>query len=133
MKTLDDETNFVLSRLLPVQDDPKAWNQNLQIIKSEGYKPQIVFIDTGLVTKLNTVNRKNFLALFQAIAEFDGYKAGTLMIERCRQPDAVIEPDVFALRMQNLALDLKRRTFALGNVEIGDVLGQVLSMVRKHH
>lgn len=133
LQSLEDETNFVLSRLLPVQDDREVWNQNLELIRSEGYKPQIVFIDTGLVTELDDTNRKNFLALFQAIAEFDGYKAGTLMVERCRQPYAVVDPEVFALRMQNLALDLKRRTFALGNVKIGDVLGQVLSMVRKHH
>ncbi|KAI5283665.1 hypothetical protein KEM54_001947 [Ascosphaera aggregata] len=129
LKMLEDETKFVLSRLFPVEEDPEEWNEELRLIKSEGYKPQIVFLDTGLVTELSDINRQNFLALFQAVAEFDGYRAGKLMIERCRQPDAAIDPDVFALRMQNLVLDLKRRTFALSNVSIGDVLGQVLSMV----
>jgi aarF domain-containing kinase len=35
--------------------------------------------------------------------------------------------------MQHLVLGVKSRTFALGNIKIGDVLGEVLSMVRRHH
>jgi aarF domain-containing kinase len=102
-------------------------------IDNEGYRPQLIFIDTGLVTELNTTNRANFLDLFKAIAEFDGYKAGHLMVERCRQPDAVIDGEVFALRMQHLVLGVKSQTFALGNIKIGDILNEVLSMVRNHH
>jgi aarF domain-containing kinase len=55
------------------------------------------------------------------------------MVERCRQPEEVIDPDIFALRMQHLVLGVKSRTFALGNIKIGDVLSEVLSMVRRHH
>lgn len=105
----------------------------MQEIDDEGYRPQLIFIDTGLVTELNATNRANFLDLFKAIAEFDGYKAGHLMVERCRQPDAVIDKEVFALRMQHLVLGVKSRTFALGNIKIGDILNEVLSMVRNHH
>jgi aarF domain-containing kinase len=86
-----------------------------------------------LVTELNGKNRANFLDLFKAVAEFDGYKAGHLMVERCRQPDAVLDGEVFALRMQHLVLGVKSRTFALGNIKIGDILNEVLSMVRTHH
>jgi len=105
----------------------------LKQIDIEGYRPQLIFIDTGLVTELNAKNRTNFLDLFKSIAEFDGYKAGHLMVERCRQPDAVIDAEVFALRMQHLVLGVKSRTFALGNIKIGDILNEVLSMVRTHH
>ena len=55
------------------------------------------------------------------------------MVERCRQPSAVIDEEVFALRMQHLVLSVKSRTFALGNIKIGDILNEVLSMVRGHH
>lgn len=55
------------------------------------------------------------------------------MIERCRQPEVVIDPEVFALKMQHLVLGVKSSTFALGNVKIGDVLHQVFTMVRGHH
>ncbi|TKA76471.1 hypothetical protein B0A49_02235 [Cryomyces minteri] len=129
----EDVTEEVLQRLRPHRNKPNAWVAQLQQIDEEGYRPQLIFIDTGLVTELNAVNRANFLDLFKAIASFDGYKAGHLMCERCRQPDAVIDKEVFALRMQHLVLGVKSQTFALGNIKIGDILNEVLSMVRTHH
>lgn len=128
-----DVTEEVLQRLRPHKHKPKEWSEQLARIDLEGYRPQLIFIDTGLVTSLNSINRRNFLDLFKAVAEFDGYRAGKLMVERCRQPDAVLEPEVFALKMQHLVLGVKSRTFALGNIKIGDILNQVLSMVRAHH
>ncbi|KAI9713285.1 MAG: hypothetical protein M1828_001458 [Chrysothrix sp. TS-e1954] len=128
-----DVTSSVLARLRPLRHDKAAWLRELTALDSAGYRPQLIFIDTGLVTELNSTNRSNFLALFKAVAEFDGYRAGQLMVSRCRQPDAVRDPEVFALRMQHLVLGVKSRTFALGNVRIGDILDEVLDMVRAHH
>ncbi|KAL8830050.1 MAG: hypothetical protein Q9170_005913 [Blastenia crenularia] len=128
-----DVTEQVLQQLRPHRHHPAAWRAELAKIDAEGYRPQLIFIDTGLVTTLNATNRTNFLDLFKAIAEFDGYRAGQLMVSRCRQPDAVLEPEIFALKMQHLVLGVKSRTFALGNIKIGDVLNEVLSMVRAHH
>ncbi|KAL9045936.1 MAG: hypothetical protein Q9214_001107 [Letrouitia sp. 1 TL-2023] len=128
-----DVTEEVLQRLRPHRHHPDGWKKQLASIDREGYRPQLIFIDTGLVTALNKTNRTNFLDLFKAIAEFDGYRAGQLMVERCRQPEAVLDPDIFALKMQHLVLSVKSRTFALGNVKIGDVLNDVLGMVRHHH
>ncbi|KAJ3571684.1 hypothetical protein NPX13_g5289 [Xylaria arbuscula] len=130
-----DVTEEVLSRLRPYRkkQDTAAWEAELAKIDAEGFRPQLIFIDTGLVTELNNTNRRNFLDLFRAVAEFDGYKAGHLMCERCRQPEAVIDKEVFALKMQHLVLSVKSRTLALGNVKIGDILQQVLDMVRGHH
>ncbi|KAF7547474.1 hypothetical protein G7046_g8983 [Stylonectria norvegica] len=131
----DDVTEQVLERLRPYRHkkNTAAWQAELAKIDAEGFRPQLIFIDTGLVTELNATNRANFLDLFRAVAEFDGYKAGHLMCERCRQPDAVLDKEVFALKMQHLVLSVKSRTLALGNVKIGDILQQVLSMVRNHH
>lgn len=128
-----DVTEEVLQQLRPHRHHPEAWAAQLKQIDQEGYRPQLIFIDTGLVTALNATNRTNFLDLFKAIAEFDGYRAGHLMVERCRQPDAVIDQEIFALKMQHLVLGVKSKTFALGNIKIGDILNQVLSMVRSHH
>lgn len=128
-----DVTETVLTRLRPHLSSSEEWEDALNQINAEGYRPQLMFIDTGLVTQLNDHNRRNFLDLFRAVAEFDGYRAGHLMVERCRQPEEVIDPEVFALRMQHLVLGVKSRTFALGHVKIGDVLSEVLSMVRGHH
>jgi aarF domain-containing kinase len=128
-----DVTEAVLARLRPHFKDRGAWENALAELNNEGYRPQLIFIDTGLVTELNDGNRRNFLDLFRAIAEFDGYRAGQLMVERCRTPEEVIEPEIFALKMQHLILSIKSRTFALGNIKIGDVLSEVLTMVRGHH
>ncbi|RAH40063.1 ABC1 kinase family protein [Aspergillus brunneoviolaceus CBS 621.78] len=128
-----DVTESVLARLRPHAGNRRDWESVLDQLNAEGYRPQLIFIDTGLVTQLNDLNRKNFIDLFRAIAEFDGYRAGELMVERCRQPEAVIDPHYFALRMEHLVLNVKSRTFALGSVKIGDVLSEVLSMVRSHH
>ncbi|KAI0477551.1 ABC1 family protein [Xylariaceae sp. FL0804] len=130
-----DVTEQVLARLRPYRGrrDVAAWEAELAKIDAEGFRPQLIFIDTGLVTELNATNRRNFLDLFRAVAEFDGYKAGHLMCERCRQPEAVVDQEVFALKMQHLVLSVKSRTLALGSVNIGDILQQVLDMVRQHH
>ncbi|KAF6827817.1 ubiquinone biosynthesis [Colletotrichum musicola] len=131
----NDVTEQVLARLRPFRHraDPAAWDAELAKIDREGFRPQLIFIDTGLVTELNETNRRNFLDLFRAVAEFDGYKAGGLMCERCRQPDAVLDKEIFALKMQHLVLGVKSRTLALGNIKIGDILQEVLGMVRGHH
>jgi aarF domain-containing kinase len=128
-----DVTEAVLKRLRPHLKDPNEWETALSELNDEGYRPQLIFIDTGLVTQLNDSNRRNFLDLFRAIAEFDGYRAGQLMVERCRTPEEVLDPEVFALKMQHLVLSIKSRTFALGSVKIGDILSEVLTMVRGHH
>lgn len=128
-----DVAEGVLTRLRPHLNDSQDFANALNQLNAEGYRPQLIFIDTGLVTQLNDVNRRNFLDLFRAVAEFDGYRTGQLMVERCRQPDAVIDPEIFALRMQHLILSIKSRTFALGNIKIGDLLSEVLGMVRSHH
>ncbi|KAK7754480.1 hypothetical protein SLS62_003500 [Diatrype stigma] len=128
-------TEQVLARLRPHRKskDKAAWEAELARLDAEGFRPQLIFIDTGLVTELNATNRRNFLDLFRAVAEFDGYKAGQLMCARCRQPDAVVDSEVFALKMQHLVLGVKSQTLALGNMRIGDVLQRVLDMVRVHH
>ncbi|CAO3615307.1 unnamed protein product [Mucor fragilis] len=132
-RELKDDGESAVNRVLAVKHDPQAVQKELESLQREDYSPRLVFIDTGLVNELNDVNRRNFLDLFQAVAQFDGYRVGELMVERCRSPEAVIQPDVFALRMQNLILGLKQNTFHLGAVKIGNLLHETMNMVRSHH
>ncbi|QIW94747.1 hypothetical protein AMS68_000265 [Peltaster fructicola] len=60
-KNTKDVTEEVLERLRPHRKDQKAWIDALAQIDKEGFRPQLIFIDTGLVTELNATNRKNFL------------------------------------------------------------------------
>ena len=105
--------------------------QLIQILTE--YEPKVCLIDVGLVTELNKRNRINFIALFNALAQFDGIKAGNLMIERSRTPETAINKDEFASKVNKLMQLVKKRTFTLGSISIGDLLEQMLSMVRSHH
>jgi aarF domain-containing kinase len=111
----------------------KEWNAELERLQVQGYQPELVFLDAGLVTTLTERNRRNFLELFRAIASFDGYRAGQLMIQRSGSPELAIDPETFALKMQHLVLSVKAKTFTLGQIRISDVLSEVLKYVREHH
>ena len=119
--------------LSSIAHDPERWQDQLRQLNQKGYEPQLVFIDAGLITSLDAQNRKNFLELFQAVAEFDGYKAGKLMVERCRSPEYVIDEETFALKIQHLVLSVKSKTFSLAKIKISDILADVLTAVRQHH
>ena len=127
------ESDSIVANLRTLTDSPKAWIDELTSLSEKGYIPEIVFIDAGLVTTLNAKDRQNFLDLFRAVAEFDGYRTGQLMVERCRTPDLAIETETFALKMQHLVLSVKRKTFSLGKIKISDILTEVLKAVRTHH
>jgi aarF domain-containing kinase len=122
-----------VNRLRMFSNHPEEWNAELQNLATEGFHPELVFIDTGLVTELNGTNQRNFIDLFEAIVHFDGYRAGKLMIDRCRTPQLAINTELFALKMQHLLLSVKRETFSLAHVKISDVLHQVLRAVHQHH
>ncbi|CAH2447860.1 UbiB family protein [Komagataella phaffii CBS 7435] len=123
-----DQLSVQLNKLsIPELED------RLETLHKEGYHPEVCFIDTGLVTELNETDRINFIELFNALSEFDGYKAGELMIERSRTPETAINKEIFALKVEKLVDRIRERTFTLGSVSIGDLLDQVLGMVRQHH
>ena len=123
----------IVHRLRKLSKSRAEWLAELERLDEEGYQPEIVFIDTGLVTHLNEKNRADFLDLFSAVAQFDGYRAGRLMVERCRAPELVVNEETFALRMQHLVLSVKSQTFSLAKIKIGDILSDVLFNVREHH
>ena len=55
------------------------------------------------------------------------------MIERCRTPEYVVDGEIFALKIQHLALSVKSKTFSLGQIKVADVLTEVLRAVQSHH
>ena len=134
MKTSNEtETNKITNELLKLGDNTNAWCEKLSELYEQGYHAEICFLDVGLVTELNKEDRINFIDLFRALSEFDGYRAGELMAERSRTPETVLNKEIFALKVEKLVDRMKQRTFTLGNISIGDLLDQVLGMVRNHH
>ena len=127
------DSDRIVDQLRQLRHSPDTWRAKLDSLYQEGYMPEIVFIDAGLVTTLDATNRRNFIDLFRAVAEFDGYRAGHLMVERSRSPELAIDTETFALKMQHLVLSIKRKTFSLGQIKLSDLLTEVLKSVRKHH
>lgn len=125
------EIDNLTSRLKELSPD-KLNDELIKLVKDK-YIPQLCFIDAGLVTELDDRNRFNFISLFNALAQFDGYKAGELMIERSRTPETAINKELFKIKVERLVDRIKERTFTLGSVSIGDLLDKMLGMVRSHH
>lgn len=141
--TTNEASQEVMNALLPLAkqinkhgDDEEAvqqWTMKLRQLNEDGFQPEIVFLDTGLITELDDKNRNNFLELFQAVSHFDGYRVGQLMIERSRCPELAKDKETFALKMQHIVLGVKSKTFSLAKIRLSEVLSQVLSSVRDHH
>lgn len=133
-RKVETETNdIIINRMRDLSTSPERWKMELRFLFEQGFLPQIVLIDAGLVTTLNEYNRRNFLDLFRSIADFDGYRAGMLMIERSLFPDLAIDPQTFALKIQHLILGIQRKTFTLDQIKLSDILNNVLRFSREHH
>ena len=128
----EEESDRVMAELRKSETDPERFVTLLRDTLRD-YTPQVCFLDVGLVTELNEVNSVNFIDLFNALAVFDGYRAGELMVERSRTPETAIDKEGFAKKVDALVSEVKRQTFTLGSISIGNLLDQMLSMVRTHH
>ncbi|KAG7862970.1 hypothetical protein KL939_000289 [Ogataea angusta] len=133
-KTTSDEleTDELMARLRKINKASELMAE-LEKLDKQDYHPQICLIDAGLVTELDDTDRYNFISLFNALSQFDGYEAGTLMIERSKTPGSAIDTEVFKMKVERLVNRVKQRTFTLGSISIGDLLDQMLGMVRSHH
>ncbi|KAI8320954.1 ABC1-domain-containing protein [Martensiomyces pterosporus] len=100
---------------------------------SSGYSPELVLLDCGLATSLDSVSRRNFLDLFESVCSFDGERAGRLMVERCLTPELVVDPDIFILRIQDIILKVRKVSLQLSKLTFSDIFGPVMNAVRTHH
>ncbi|PKI84026.1 hypothetical protein MVES1_002047 [Malassezia vespertilionis] len=123
----------VVSALLERSSNKKEWLKELKNMELEGYLPEIVLIDAGLVSELSATNRHNFLDLFAAVATFDGDQTGTLLVERCRSPQLVTDKAAFVQKIAHIVNSVKSDTFSLASLHIGEALSDTLSAVRKCH
>lgn len=128
----DNEINDSIYKILSTCST-EEWDSAMEELNILGYRPTLVFLDAGLVTKLSTQDQKNFLDLFQAVLTFHGYEAGLLMVERSRQTERVINKDIFALKMEHLLNEIQKSTLSLKSLQIGTILQEVMTMAREHH
>lgn len=127
------DRDSIVDDVLATTKDEQAWHATLHELNECGYSPELMFLDAGLVSELSPKNRTNFIDLFAALSSFDGARAGQLMIERCRTPEFVTDPDGFIAKIERVMHSLKGGTFSLSKMHIGEVLGEVFTAVREHH
>lgn len=135
--------NFVHADLHPGNMLVRAKTTNGTLITSveemnkyEKIHPEIVFVDTGLVTELTKKDHQNFIDLFNALViQGSGFQAGMLIATRSQQPP--IDPIAFARRISSIAAPVISARFNFGarsssSLAIGPILTQVMDAVREH-
>ncbi|KAJ1675052.1 hypothetical protein EV182_002030 [Spiromyces aspiralis] len=127
------EVHETIRSIMTKQDSDDELQAYINQLYLKGYTPRLVFLDCGLVTTLNPTDRRNFLDLLEAICTFQGLKAGQLMVERCRTPHMVRDPNVFALRIQDIILNVRDMSLKLSHLSLGNILGRTMAAVRRHH
>ncbi|KAJ2358768.1 hypothetical protein GGF43_000590 [Coemansia sp. RSA 2618] len=103
------------------------------LLYRNGFTASLVFLDCGLVTSLDDLNRRNFVDLFESVCTFDGNRAGQLMIDRCLTPEQVVNPEVFVLRIQDIILRVRTVSLQLSKLTFGEIFEPVMRAVRIHH
>lgn len=116
-------TNFVHGDLHP---------GNLLVSRREDNgEPRLVFIDAGIVCKLDEVDRENFCALFHAVVVGNGKLAGSLMIERAREQQCT-DPEAFCAGVDELVQRARSRGLRLGQIQAGELLSRMFRLCVKH-
>ncbi|KAJ2806630.1 hypothetical protein H4R20_001612 [Coemansia guatemalensis] len=103
------------------------------LLYNSGFTASLCFLDCGLVTSLDSLNRRNFIDLFESVCTFDGDRAGHLMIDRCLTPELVVDPEIFVLRIQDIILNVRRVSLQLSKLTFSQVFVPVMRAVRLHH
>ncbi|SGZ41004.1 uncharacterized protein HGUI_03204 [Hanseniaspora guilliermondii] len=91
------------------------------------------YIDTGLSIQLSPTNRINFINLFEQLCDYNGVKIGNLLIERSKTPETVIHRSDFIEQCDKMMKNVAKQEFTLGNFSIGELLNEMMSLVRSHH
>jgi aarF domain-containing kinase len=114
----------------------KPCTELCELLKHERLIPQLVYLDTGLVTQLSKRDRQNFTDLFIALVlRGDGRLAGKLLIERSLPELAakVSQPENFCLQLDSLVRPIFKSALELRSFSLGPTLFRVLDLVRLHH
>jgi aarF domain-containing kinase len=134
-QSIHEKVSFIpdseIERLKKI-DDNEQWKTEMEIIYSD-YSPYLIFVDAGLTTQLSPKHLENFIDLFKAIADYDGFRISKLMVARSKYPDSVLDFDGFSTAMNLFMRDIKAGTMKLKSIQVSDILSFVLRTVRKHH
>ncbi|KAK8808585.1 hypothetical protein WA158_008486 [Blastocystis sp. Blastoise] len=98
-------------------------------LTAPSHHPQLVILDAGLVSILEDTQKKNFIDLFLALAQGDGYQSGQLLIDRAPQPaPPVYDPEGFCSKIKVLVDEnMDNGVYVLSKLKISETLARMLS------
>lgn len=101
--------------------------------KDANHQPELVLIDVGMVTELSQHDRANFITLWRNVVNKDATGCANLFLGLSNTKDQMTESDRvdFLRDMDNLFVTTLKTP--LSELRMGDVLSDMLSLVRKHH
>ncbi|KNC98649.1 atypical/ABC1/ABC1-C protein kinase [Spizellomyces punctatus DAOM BR117] len=112
-----------------------AWKSILQRMVNEGYEPQVVLLDAGIVSSLSPKNMDNVKESFRAGLEYDGARIAELLLTRCKDPDNVRDPEgakeTLRVIMDDLKMDAGGR-LPLSRIHTAKVIARVATLLRDH-
>lgn len=122
-------------------DHAVAWMVDQWNYRVKGYDTQtehrrrIVFLDAGIVVRLEPNDLRNLRDLFKAVILNDGATAGTLMVKRSQNPSQCRNVEGFSKKVEALVTefhDNRKAGLTLGAVRIGSLLSRVLDVCHQH-
>ncbi|KAI8847538.1 hypothetical protein BC829DRAFT_418292 [Chytridium lagenaria] len=112
--------------------DPSEWKEVMKSLKHQGVKPQVIFLDAGLVSELSPAHLTNFTDLLSAVVAYDGIKIAQLMVSRSRDPSTCSDLEGFEKDMEKLMDKVRGQTLRLSRFTFSAILNSVFDMVRKY-
>ena len=111
--------------------------RGLEHPKTSGRAPvEVSLIDTGLVAQMESVERRDFLDLFQAVVQNKGEVAGRLMIERNRHPKNASMSEAtrqaFAMEVASVVDEVHSSGLSLGRIGVAALLQKLLVACYRH-
>jgi len=99
---------------------------------ADGKAPvSLTLLDAGITTELTERDRRNFRALFAAIVEGDGRKAGRLMVDNARA-HACEDPEAFCAAIGRLVDGALATNLSLGRIQAGRLLAEAFALACTH-
>ncbi|KAI9104833.1 ABC1 family-domain-containing protein [Phlyctochytrium arcticum] len=112
-----------------------AWPGILKRMMAEGYEPQIVILDAGIVSSLSDHNLKNIHDSFRAGVEYDGVRVADLLLSRCKEPENVFDPEGARKTLDGLMRDVQVAAdgqLLLSTIHTSKVITRVADLLRTH-
>jgi aarF domain-containing kinase len=99
---------------------------NIMVI-GDPVDPSLVFLDVGLVSVLDSNDRRNFIDLFRAILNGNGKEVGDLLIERSKGHQCTDRLG-FSLKVSDLVYRTASTGLKLSQIHIASLIGELLSL-----